>query len=86
MGSKPRKSRTDPEKQNADLKEVAGEFAGQLIWCLKFVKFPTGLMMTSDMKTGEPIEERIFASLDKIGYVVDRDEYYTNRDKRKRKR
>ena len=86
MGMKPRKK---PEKSKMldmtdieNVKQVAGEFAGLLIWCLKFTKFPDGLMFNPSTGEMTKIEERIFDSLDKIGHVVNRDKYYLERGKK----
>lgn len=96
MGMKPRgKANTgkftpgsyDPSNlSKEDLKEICSEMSGLLIWMLKFAKVEGIMFDGNTLSPSGDIKERTFDALDSIGYVVDREEYYKQQDKKKRRR
>lgn len=91
MGGKPR-AKAQPEStlinvnDIAQMKELVSEMAGILILCLRHAKFGDGMVFAPDTGEITRIEEMAFDSLDKIGHIIDRENYYADKAKGKRRR
>lgn len=83
MGGKPRIKPTEPKKSveltKEELKSLVGEMAGLLIWCLKFTKFPDGMMWDEESESLRCPQSSIFDALDKMGRKFDRDKYFSTK-------
>jgi hypothetical protein len=88
MGGKPRKKPEPKAFTYDELKEIASGLAGAVVWALKFLDTNSGSSLMINMKTGvaRPWQEEFFDRLEKAGLHYDRDAYYAERAKKKRRR
>ncbi len=85
MGGKPRKAapkrrKTTDEMSPDELRELVSELRQRLFTCLKFCKFPSGMMYRGDPSSAHletyVLETAVMDCLDKAGIVVDRKAYW----------
>lgn len=96
MGGKPRKNPKRPfEVKNfnpsnlsrADLIEICGEMASVIRLTAGYGKFPEGFTFSEGgVIEKASVTERAFDCLDSIGVIVDREAYYSDKNKKKRNR
>lgn len=85
---KPAKKKPEKKMSYSELKSLAEELAGQVVFALKFLDTKGGGGMRFDFKTQTATvwQEDFMDSLDKCGYVVDRKAYWAGKNKKSRKR